>query len=303
MPQEPSDDVIRIRIDATRAVDAFLALLDEQAAEGETAIPSNPAATAIWRELAPFRLVEYAYVSDAVGPVTGAYVGFGDGRLFSVEDDIPEEVVTDMVQGNEHRAVALPPIYIYVVLEKPAGRDAIDTFLTELSAQVGHALVGVVPGSDGRLKARFYDAEGTRGVAREGSRHFSRSRLQDLIAARSHREDGRAYAVLTYAFARHVVEFASIAERDDFLAWSRALDVWLAGRDGDAAELGFPEVVRPAESAPVPATGQPVARLAPPSAFEDGRGWLGLEDGSDISGARAYWAYVRRSLDEMRSGA
>ncbi|CAA7622236.1 hypothetical protein [Magnetospirillum sp. SS-4] len=295
MPKEPRDDVIRIRIDATRAVEAFLALLDQQAVEGETAIPSNPAATAIWRELAPFRLVEYGYVSDGIGPIGGAYVGFADGGLYSVEDDIPEEAVTAMVRGNEHRAVDLPPIYVYVVLEHPAGRDAIDAFLTELSAQVGHALVGVVPGSDGRLKARLYDAEGTRGVAREGERHFSRARLQEIVAARGRRDDGRAYAVLTHAFAKHILEFADMAERDDFLGWSRTLCRWIADHGCDAAGLGFPEALRPAEAAPVPADGQPVIRLTPPGSSDAGGG---LESDGAVAAARRYWSYVRRSLDE-----
>ncbi len=305
MPQEFMDDVIRIRIDTTRAVDAFLTLLAEQAAEGETRAPANPAATALWRELAPFRLVEYAYVDGGVGAIVGAFIGFPDGGLYSVEDDIPEDAVTELVKGSEHRAADLPPIYVYVVLEKPANREAIDSFLTELSSHVGHALVGVVPGSDGKLKARFYDAEGTKGVAREGDRHLDKSAVLGRFASRSQRVDGRAYACLTYAYAKQILEFASAPDRDDFVAWSRSLCDWIFGHGDDAVELGFPEAHRPAELAPVPEDDRPVIHLAAPSSFEDGAAWTGINSDAppeDVAGARDYWAYVRRALDEARSG-
>ncbi|MDO8606369.1 MAG: hypothetical protein Q7R40_07540 [Phaeospirillum sp.] len=305
MPQEPMDDVIRIRIDTTRAVDAFLTLLAEQAAEGETRAPANPAATALWRELAPFRLVEYGYVEPGVGPIAGAFLGFPDGELYSVEDDVPEDAVTDLVKGNEHSAVDLPPIYVYIVLEKPANREAIDSFLTELSSHVGHALVGVVPGMDGRLKARFYDAEGTNGVARESNRHLTKAGVLDRFAARSQRSDGRAYACLTYAYAKQILEFVSAAERDDFVSWSRALCDWIFGHGDDAIQLGFPEAYRPAELAPVPEDDRPVVRVAAPYSFENGAAWIGLDSDSgpdDVAGAHAYWNYVCRTLNEVRTG-
>jgi hypothetical protein len=298
--QDSMDDVIRIRIDATRAVDAFLALLAEQAADGETVAPANPAATAIWRELAPFRLVEYGYVSEAVGPIIGAYIGFPDGRLHSVEDDIPEDAVTDMVQGNECRAVDLPPLYIYVVLDQPAGREAIDTFLVALSAQVGHALVGVVPGLDGKLKVRVYDADAVRGVAREAERHFGKAQLLERFSALTRRPDGRAYAVLTYAYAKCILEFPSAEQRDDFVAWSRALCDWLGARGDDPAELGFAEALRPAELAPIPEDDRPVARWVGPSSVEGNRAWTGITDAAspeERTAARAYWAALRQSLE------
>jgi len=289
VPQESMDDVIRIRIDTTRAVDAFLTLLAEQAAEGETRAPANPAATALWRELAPFRLVEYAYVDDGVGAIAGAFIGFPDGGLYSVEDDIPEEAVTDLVKGNEHRAVALPPLYVYVVLEQPASRAAIDAFLTELSSHVG----------------QFYDAEGSRDMAREADRHLGKPALLGRFASRGQRGDGRAYAGLTYAYARQILEFATAADRDDFVAWSQSLCDWIFGHGDDAIELGFPEAHRPAEPAPVPEAGRPVIHLAAPSGFENGTAWTGINSDApseDVAGARDYWAYVRRTLDETRSG-
>ena len=306
MPNEFLDDVIRIRIDTTRAVEAFLTLLAEQAAEGETRAPANPAATALWRELAPFRLVEYAYVFTGVGAIQGAYVGFPDGGLYSVEDDIPEDAVTDLVLGNEHRVVELPPIYVYVVLEAPVGREAIDSFLTELSSHVGHALVGVVPGGDGVLKARLYDSEATNGVAREGDRHLGKAALLDSFASRSQRGDGRAYACLTYAYAKQILEFGSAAERDEFVAWSRSLCDWIFGHGDDAKELGFPEAHRPAELAPVPEADRPVVHMVAPGSFQDGAAWTGINSDAppeDVGGARDYWAYVRRTLDEARSGS
>jgi hypothetical protein len=306
MPNEFLDDVIRIRIDTTRAVDAFLTLLAEQAAEGETRAPANPAATALWRELAPFRLVEYAYVFDGVGPIQGAYIGFPDGGLYSVEDDVPEDAVTDLVKGNEHRVADLPPIYIYVVLESPVGREAMDTFLTELSTHVGHALVGVVRSANGALKARLYDSEAIRAVAREGDRHLGKAQLLESFASRSQRGDGRAYACLTYAYAKQILEFTSAAERDEFVAWSRALCDWIFGHGDDAVELGFPEAHRPAELAPVPDADRPFVHLAAPGGFEDGTAWTGVNSDAPpegVAGARDYWAYVRRTLDEARAGS
>ncbi|RAU22451.1 hypothetical protein CU669_07030 [Paramagnetospirillum kuznetsovii] len=299
------DDVIRIRIDTTRAVEAFLTLLVEQAAEGETRAPANPAATAIWRELAPFRLVEYAYVDDGVGTIVGAYLGFPDGELYAAGDDIPETAVTDMVKGCEHSVTDLPPIYVYVVLERPVGREAIDAFLTELSSHVGHALTAVVPGSDGQLKVRFYDSEGARGFAREGDRHLSKAAVLERFATHSQRSDGRAYAALTYAYAKQVLEFASAQDRDEFIAWSRSLCDWIFAHGGDSAQLGFPEVTRPAEAAPVPEEDRVTARMEAPGAFENGEAWnCFATDASptDEVVARSYWAYVRRTIDEGRAG-
>ena len=298
------DDVIRIRIDTARAVEAFADLLLQQAAEGETRAPANPAATAIWRELAPFRLVEYTYVDDGVGAIAGAYIGFPGGELYSVAEDIPEEAVTGLLPG--HAAAALPPIYVYVVLEQPAGRDAIDGFLNELSSQVGHALVAVVPAANGQLKARLYDAEGTKGVAREAARHQDKAALLERVAARSQRPDGRAYAALAYAFAKQSLEFASASERDDFINWSRALCDWIFGHGDDSVDLGFPEAHRPAELAAIPEEGRAVVRLAAPHSFEGGVAWIGISADAppeDMNGARDYWAYVRRTIDAARSGS
>jgi len=261
MALQPSDDVIRIRIDTTRAVDDFLRLLAEQAAEGETREPANPAATAIWREIAPFRLVEYAYIDPSVGPIDGAFIGFPNGALYAVEEDIPDHAVTDLVAGCEHRAAEFPPLYVYVSLPRPTPTPAILSFLTELSAHVGHSLLGVLPDEDGRMVARIVDAEGIRAVAAETERHLSRQEILDRFAARFRRPDGRAYAALTLSFARHVLEFADEAERDAFVAWSRHLCDWIFAHGGDADALGFTEAYRPAEIAPTPDKGTTILRI------------------------------------------
>ncbi|SEH37072.1 hypothetical protein [Magnetospirillum fulvum] len=252
MALQPTDDVIRIRIDTTEAVAAFLRLLAEQAADGETREPANPAATAIWREIAPFRLVEYAYIDPSVGLIDGAFIGFPNGALYAVEEDIPDHAVTDLVGEGTPRAAALPALYVYVVLRQSTPTRAILSFLTQLSAHIGHSLLGVLPDENGRMVARIVDAEGTQAVAAEAERHLGRQEILERFAARFRRADGRAYAALTLSFARHVLEFADEAERDAFVMWSRHLCDWIFARGGNADALGFAEAFRPAEIAPTP---------------------------------------------------
>jgi len=67
MTAEASDDVIRIRVDTDAAVREFMNILAAQAAEGETRAPANPANRAVFRELAPYRLLEYEYVDAGIG--------------------------------------------------------------------------------------------------------------------------------------------------------------------------------------------------------------------------------------------
>jgi hypothetical protein len=314
MPQQTSDDVIRIRVDTTRAVEDFLALLREQAAEGETRAPANPAATAIWRELAPFRLVEYAYVDDAVGTIQGAFVGFPDGSLHAAGGDIPEDAVTGMVLGHEHEAVALPPIYIYLLLASPAAPAAVERYLGLLSGHAGQPLVAVLCDGRGGVAPRIFDAspagapdarlDGAASLSLlEGDRHLSKAQVLECLADRVQRPDGRTYATLTYAYAQQTLEFASPAGRDDFIMWTRRLCDWLDDHEAGEADPSFPEAHRPAEPAPVPADDRPVVRLAPPSAFEGGSAW-GLFDGEggNGGGARGYWAYVRLTIDAVRQG-
>lgn len=278
------DDVIRIRIDTTQAVKAFLTLLVEQAAEGEARAPANPAATAIWRELAPFRLVEYGYVDESVGPIVGAYLGFPDGTLYAAGDDIPETAVTDLVKGSEHRVVDLPPIYVYVVLDHPVDRAAVGGFLIQLAAHVGHSL----------------DDE-----ACEADRRLSKDMVLGRFAVLSQRSDGRSYAALTYAYAKQMLEFSSAAERDDFIGWTRALCDWIFSHGDNSGELGFAEMHRPAELVPIPEDGRQVIRLAAPCSFENGGAWDCMAPDAvpeTMGAARDYWGYVRRTIDESRAG-
>jgi len=286
MTQQPTDDVIRIRIDTTRAVDAFLRLLEEQAAEGETRKPANPAATAIWREIAPFRLVEYAYVDETVGPIDGAYIGFPNGMLYTVEEDIPDHAVNDLVVGCEHRATALPPLYVYVPLRQPIPTRAIESFLTKLSAHIGRSLVGVLAESDGRMVTRIFDSEVTRAITTEADRHLRRQDILDRFAALSRRPDGRAYAVLTLSFARHVLEFADEASRDGFIDWTIRLNDWIFSRGGDADALGFAEAYRPAEIASAPEDGSDVVRLR----------WDTPRRDDSPEAMRETWVDVRRAI-------
>lgn len=264
MAQQPTDDVIRIRIDTTEAVDAFHRLLQQQAAEGETSAPANPAATAIWRELAPFRLVEYAYIDSSIAPIDGAYIGFPKGTIYAVEEDIPDQVVNDLLSGREGQTSALPPLYVYLPLQHAYEITAIETFLTVLSAHIGRSITAILPGRDGEMVGRIFESEQTGVVAVEGGPYPSGQDVLDRFAARSRRPDGRAYAALTLSFARHVLEFPDVSARDAFIVWTRTLCDWIFAQGGDADALGFAGAYRPGEIAAAPAETDTVVSLTTP---------------------------------------
>jgi len=279
---EAHDDVIRLRLDTGRAVESFLAQLADQAAAGESQAPSDPAATAVWRQLAPFRLVEYAYVDPRLGPaITGAYVGFPDGRLYDVEADIPDHVVTALV-----RLLPLPPLYVYLPLARPAPLEAIESFLDALSAHLGQPLIAALRPGSGPVVARLFDAEATRAATAESGRHFGHAALFAQITAQTCRPDGRAYASLTHDFTRRVIEFPSVEARDAFIAWTQAVCDRAFACGGEA---GFPEAMRPAEIARIPEPEAQVARLAPPSAASL----------KTIEAMRAAWTDLYRTLEHQ----
>ncbi|MGE5505329.1 MAG: hypothetical protein ACM31L_12965 [Actinomycetota bacterium] len=306
------DDVIRIRIDTTWAMLDFIRLLAAQAAEGETRAPANPAQTAIFRELAPYRLVEYDYVDPGIGTVESVLVGFPNGALFAAGEDIPEAEVGDLIVNHVDDEPVLPAIYVYVVLSHPASPEAISDYLDALSNHLGQPVVAAAR-VDGTLAAFIHGAsENGDGFGRlraaaahcaaESARHLDKARLTNAFAANCQRADGIAYARLTYAYDSHVLEFAGPDERNDFLSWSRQLCRWLDTQPGSAEDLGFPEATRPAQIARVPEDDIPVARLAPPSSFGGGKAWKAFAEGAPPGaeqGARDYWAYVRETLEAM----
>lgn len=305
------DDVIRIRVDTARAVREFLTILEQQSAEGETRAPAKPRATAIYRELAPYRLVEYAYVDQGVGEVGGAYIGLPDGTIYSVTDEIPEDAVGAIVKASA--VEDLPPIYVYVLLDDPAPAGAIDTFLEALSHHAGLPFVGVFR-DQGAMDARFYpgdepatfapDAMISRALTETG-RHLNKEQVLDAFVRRSETADGRAFARISYGFARHVLEFSSIADRDDFVAWSRHLWEAMEATRKSWENLGFSEVFRPAEPQPAPEMGQIETILIAPNHYQGGKPWRAF-DGQALADARAaveYWAYVQGAIDSNESGA
>lgn len=323
-----SDDVIRIRIDTALAVEDFFDLLAAQAAEGETRAPANPANRAMFRELAPFRLVEYAYVDDAVGTIDGAYLGFPDGSIYAVADEVPEAVVDSLVAGE---MVDLAPVYLYLVLAEPRPAPVIARFLRALSLHLGKPLVGVQRDGAGTMAALVYDADETTPPARraqleatvvksvlEANRHLSRQRVLDRYAARSESPDGRAWAQISYNYTPHVVEFASAADRNDFIDWSRTLCEWIYARWCSWEELGFAEVLRPAEVAPAPKGEIVAVKLLPPAKAQGGRPWRAFGGTSaatarhfvdsdaaidqqalehSLAMAREYWTYCIQTID------
>jgi len=317
------DDVIRIRIDSTQVVNAFAQLLAEQAAAGETLAPANPANRAIFRELAPFRLVEYSYVDATLDDIDGVYVGFADGSLYSVSEDIPESVVDNLVGGNQD---AIAPIYIYILLTQPRSATEIAHFLAALAGHLGRPLVGVYRDHDGHMSARSFgeEAETCQALAREVSssvleanRHFDKARVLKRLADRTVASDGRAFAAITYKFAPHLVEFPTAAARDDFIAWSRTLCEWIYARWCTWDDLGLTEILRPAEIASESGDEAIPVRLVAPKDYDSGAPWrafggTGADDvqpvpRSDVAVsddvllrslelAQGYWRYVTDTI-------
>ncbi|MBI5165402.1 MAG: hypothetical protein HY985_16050 [Magnetospirillum sp.] len=295
------DDVIRIRVDMARAVTDFLDLLARQAAEGETRAPAKPANRAFYRELAPFLLEEYTYIAPEVGGVIGVYVGLADGSLYAAGEEIPEAVVDALVADGKPA-----PAYIYVLLAQPAESTVIDTFLSRLVAHIGVPLIGVYAGHDGAMTAVSCCTDAAEllrpdiAVAlSEVERHLTRGEILALYESRSRRPDGRAYARLTYDYDRHVVEFASAADRDDFIRWSERLCEWAFARGW--AELGFATAYRPAEVAAVPPGDVAAVALTAPSSWQGGRPWQAFAE-SEPQAAEIVHAYWDRVIETIAEG-
>lgn len=276
-----SDDTIRIRVDAAAAVREFLGLLAEQAAAGETRAPAKPANRAVFRELAPYRLVEYSYVDDGIGVIEGVFLGFPDGALYSVSDDIPEEAVDALVAGD---LANVPPVYVHVVLAEAQSAERIDHFLGQLAYHMGKGLVALLPGG-----ARAYEGgdgclailtAGLEKCAAEANSLPGKAELLARFAARSQSADGRAYAQISYDFAKHVLEFPSAADRDDFLVWSQILC--------NAEEFSFAGVLRPAEPAPPPSGETIAVPLIAPARYDNGV--------ASPAQALGYWTYVTTTV-------
>jgi hypothetical protein len=322
MPIEKScDDVIRVRIDTALAVQEFLDQLATQAAEGETRQPANPANRAVFREMAPFCLVEYAYVDDGVGVIDGVYLGFPDGSIYSVADEIPEAVVDALVAGE---VAHLPPVYLYVTLAEARPTSALDHFAKALSAHLGEPLVAVFRDQDGCMAAHSYDGEGKAAdkagldamvvtSVLEADRHLSKARVRERYAARFVGPAGHAWAQLTYKFTKHVAEFGSVAERDDFIAWSRLLCERVDAGWCDWQDLGFSEIFRPAVMTPQPTGEIAAVPLVAPRKAMDGHPWQAFGgadaatakphaegqacDPRELAMAREYWSYCIRTIN------
>lgn len=287
------DDVIRIRIDSTQVVGAFMRLLAEQAASGETLAPANPANRAIYRELAPFRLVEYSYVDATMGDIEGVYVGFADGSLYSVSEDIPESVVDALVAENHD---SLAPLYLYILLAQPHAAAEIAHFLAALAEHLGRPLIGVFRDHDGHMSSRAF-GEGAETLPEirlevskavlEANRHLDKARVLKRLADRTVAADGRAFASITYRFSPHLAEFSSIAARDDFIAWSRTMCEWIYARWCTWEDMGMTEILRPAEIASEPGGEFTPVRLVAPMEYDNGAPWRAF-GGSDAASAQHF---------------
>jgi len=290
MPDSSTDDVIRVRIDTQGAIASFVAMLKEQAAAGETDAPANPPNRAVFRELAPYRLVEYEYVDNSVGTVEGAYIGFPDGTVYAVAELIPEEAVDALVVSQP-----VAPLYVYVVLKVAASLAEIDRYVAALASHIGLPQVAVAAGTarihwgdaplDDETRHRIEVASAE--ALSETTRHFTKERLLRLHAGRSSLPDGRAYAQVTYGFIRHVVEFPSASERDDFVAWTDKLCEMIAATAATWEEFGVDQFFRPAHACNAPPVGARTVVLPVPGAVEGGRPWAAF-GGADAATAKNY---------------
>ncbi|CAA7625218.1 hypothetical protein [Magnetospirillum sp. UT-4] len=316
------DDVIRIRIDTASAVAEFLRQLAEQAAEGETVAPANPANRAIFREIAPFRLVEYGYVHEGLGDIEGAYLGFPDGTIYAVTEDVPEEAVDGLIAASPDD---LQPVYVYILLARPHSPGTIDRFLKSLSGHVGKPLVGVYRDESGRMAAYGYDGDDPAAAsayreeleaavvrsALEADRHPGKARVLRQYHAR-HDTLVKAYARVGFDYGHHLLEFAGAEDRDNFLAWTKMLCAWIYARPSSWEAFGFTQVMRPADPVTDPEPGALAVRLSPPvgawQAFEGvnaatARRFEHAKAGADPAAleralelARDYWNYVTSTV-------
>lgn len=326
------DDVVRIRIDVAWVVRQFLMEQSFHAHEdgGNSATANEPLNRGLFREIAPFRLVEYAYVGGGV-TVEDVYIGFANGTLYRIVDDIPEDEVDHAVTGAIE---ALEPVYVYLLLASPVTADVVAQFMMALSSHLGKSLVWVGRDVGGVMVGHGHPhpddpnpdmaAEALKCVL-EANRHLSKERVLAGYATRSESPDGRAWAQVTYNFSRHFLEFQSTADRNDFVAWSRTLCEWVYARWCQWEDLGFSEVVRPAEPSPPPKGDEAaVVRLSPPSQALDGRAWQAF-GGTDARSAtrfadsdaaisqealenslilaREYWRYCTDAIDAVEAKA
>jgi len=304
MPGNASDDVIRIRIDTAAAVADFLTLIDQQAAEGETRAPANPANRAVFRELAPFRLVEYEYVDPVVGAVEGAYLGFPDGAVYAVGEVLPEEAVDAMVAGDP---AGLPPVYVYVVLASPVSDEAAAHYLGVLASHVGQPLVAAFGDGAGAVysgdplseRERAQLAAAAAKCTAETDRQMGKARLLECYSARSNGAGGKAYAQLTYGYVRYFLEFDTADGRDDFISWTGRL--WELST-GFGAAFGLSDVARPAEPCAAPPAGAHTIRLQSPKDAPDSpwAAFHGMDTVRAMALAQAYWRSV---VDAVTTGA
>ncbi len=279
------DDVIRIRIDMASAIRDFISQLAAQAAEGETRAPLNPPNRAFFRELAPFRLVEYAYLVPWGDHIAGAYLGLADGSVFSVADDIPESVVDAVLARDPLEDAA--PAYLYVLLDAPRPGTDLAAFADALARHLDRPLLWVWRDGQGAVLANWHDGEvhdtatydgrildsQTLRPILEADRYLNRDRVLDRHRRQTQGRDGVCWAQITYNFQRHVVEFSGPRDRDDFIRWSQRLCEWIYGSGASLDALGLHEVLRPADIAPVPQGEVVVLHLEPPSRHHGGQPW------------------------------
>ena len=259
--------------------------------------PLERAETALWQQLAPFRLVEYAYIDNDLLPVERAFFGFPGGLICEADDDVP----ATWVAGLAAAAVQAPPpqpVFLYLKSGAPVTPLLACEYGRMLSGHVEQPLTGYCPTPGGGWTRWRFTPEG--GGCEEGAATpGEQARLlswADLCAANDGPETpggerGR-WARFRFGFDNRLLEFADAGRRDDFLGWSRAATDALFR----STSLSLPDLVQPANAVDLRRPGRATVPLPAPGDWSEGDAWNFTGDADGKVGAEAYWAHVRTVL-------
>ena len=241
--------------------------------------------------LAPFRLVEYAYVDDKIGStIRAAFFGFPDQSLYDAASEIPEHVVPDLLAMAAGDWTRLPAIYVYLYLERSASFSEVDTYLHALGSHLDIPLSGCFSEVSGGWGIINYGHAPVVSVdlAAETERFLPAS----VFAQRMADESGQlSYAFVTWQFQKYLVKFNDKIKRDDFIQWTKSICA--------LGDLDVVDMVKPAVPCLDPGRRKPSEMILSPKEWAGGDAWAIIASGRSAENddaARRYWAYVSSLL-------